>query len=337
MKYVSSQSGAFARKVLATTLSVGLLAAGGAFAAADIDGQGLINADKDPGNWLTYHGSYKSWHYSALDQINTTNVGKLQGGVVARRLARQPRPAELPAGHRRRRVLLQPVQPGVRARRRQRADAVDVQAEAQRGPGRQADALALQPRHRRGLRQHLHGHAGRQAGRDRHEDRQAQLGNQADRLREADGRFHRRARCWSRTRSSSARRAASGPTAVRSSASTPRPASRCGSSSRSAATTAPVRRAQHLGQRLLEDRWRRRLDGRRLRPGDQHGLVGHGQPGSAVRLGRRQVEDRRSASRRQSVHDLGPAARSRHRQAEGATTRSCRTTRGTSTPRSASS
>jgi len=77
MKYVSSQSGAFARKVLATTLSVGLLAAGGAFAAADIDGQGLINADKNPGNWPTYHGSYRSWHYSALDQITTANVGKL--------------------------------------------------------------------------------------------------------------------------------------------------------------------------------------------------------------------------------------------------------------------
>src|SRR6185312_14122672 len=77
MKYVSSQSGAFARKVLATTLSVGLLAAGGAFAAADIDGQGLINADKNPGNWPTYHGSYRSWHYSALDQITTSNVGKL--------------------------------------------------------------------------------------------------------------------------------------------------------------------------------------------------------------------------------------------------------------------
>ena len=48
MKYVSSQSGTFARKILATTLTVGLLAAGGAFAAADIDGQGLIDADKNP-------------------------------------------------------------------------------------------------------------------------------------------------------------------------------------------------------------------------------------------------------------------------------------------------
>ena len=91
--------------------------------------------------------------------------------------------------------------------------------------------------------------------------------------------------------------------------------------------------AQHLGQRLLEDRRRRRLDGRRLRPRDQHGVVGYRQPGTAVRLGRRQVEDRRSASRHQSVHDFGHAARSRHRQAEGLSTRNCRMTPGTSTPR----
>ena len=32
-----------------------------------------------PGNdWLTYHGSYKSWHYSPLDQINADNIKKLQ-------------------------------------------------------------------------------------------------------------------------------------------------------------------------------------------------------------------------------------------------------------------
>jgi alcohol dehydrogenase (cytochrome c) len=47
-------------------------------AYADVDGQRLQNADKEPGNWMTYHGTYKSWHYSALDQINTRNIGKLQ-------------------------------------------------------------------------------------------------------------------------------------------------------------------------------------------------------------------------------------------------------------------
>ena len=28
-------------------------------------------------DWLTYHGSYKSYHYSPLAQINTSNVGNL--------------------------------------------------------------------------------------------------------------------------------------------------------------------------------------------------------------------------------------------------------------------
>ena len=26
---------------------------------------------------MTYHGTYKSWHYSPLNQINTANVAKL--------------------------------------------------------------------------------------------------------------------------------------------------------------------------------------------------------------------------------------------------------------------
>jgi PQQ-dependent dehydrogenase (methanol/ethanol family) len=50
----------------------------GGAVAAELDGQRLINADKEPGNWMTYHGTYKSWHYSPLDQINTSNVTRLQ-------------------------------------------------------------------------------------------------------------------------------------------------------------------------------------------------------------------------------------------------------------------
>jgi alcohol dehydrogenase (cytochrome c) len=45
--------------------------------AADVDSQRLLNSDKEPGNWMSYHGGYKSWHYSALDQITTRNVNKL--------------------------------------------------------------------------------------------------------------------------------------------------------------------------------------------------------------------------------------------------------------------
>jgi len=38
----------------------------------------LLNADKEPQNWLTYSGTYKSWRYSALDQINRDNVRNLK-------------------------------------------------------------------------------------------------------------------------------------------------------------------------------------------------------------------------------------------------------------------
>jgi alcohol dehydrogenase (cytochrome c) len=43
-----------------------------------IDPGRIESADKNPNDWLTYHGSYKSWHYSPLDQINTDNVDQLQ-------------------------------------------------------------------------------------------------------------------------------------------------------------------------------------------------------------------------------------------------------------------
>ena len=38
----------------------------------------LVNADKEPGNWLMYSGGYRSWRYSPLDQINISNVKNLR-------------------------------------------------------------------------------------------------------------------------------------------------------------------------------------------------------------------------------------------------------------------
>ena len=37
----------------------------------------IINARDEPNNWLTYYGTYDGQRYSALDQINKENVGKL--------------------------------------------------------------------------------------------------------------------------------------------------------------------------------------------------------------------------------------------------------------------
>ena len=175
-------------------LAAALLAAGSA-TAADVDGNRVLNADKEleKGNWMTYHGGYKSWHYSALDQINTSNVDKLTEAWshVASRANRglQGFPLAIDG-------VLYYSSPYNQVYALDGATGQVLWTYKQKlneDLVATPDALAVQPRHRRRLRQHLHGHARRQAGRHRHEDRQAQLGNQAGRLREADGRLHRRA------------------------------------------------------------------------------------------------------------------------------------------------
>jgi PQQ-dependent dehydrogenase (methanol/ethanol family) len=46
--------------------------------AADVTWDRLVNADKDPNNWVMYHGNFTGWHFSGLDQINTGNVDNLK-------------------------------------------------------------------------------------------------------------------------------------------------------------------------------------------------------------------------------------------------------------------
>jgi len=46
--------------------------------AAQVTYDRLLNADREPGNWLTYSGGYQSWRYSTLDQITRENVRNLQ-------------------------------------------------------------------------------------------------------------------------------------------------------------------------------------------------------------------------------------------------------------------
>jgi len=38
----------------------------------------LLNADREPGNWLMYSNTYNSWRFSRLDQIDTQNVKNLR-------------------------------------------------------------------------------------------------------------------------------------------------------------------------------------------------------------------------------------------------------------------
>jgi PQQ-dependent dehydrogenase (methanol/ethanol family) len=50
--------------------------------ADDVDFDKILHAEKNPGDWLTYHGSFKSWHHSPLDQITTENVGQLKVAFI---------------------------------------------------------------------------------------------------------------------------------------------------------------------------------------------------------------------------------------------------------------
>jgi alcohol dehydrogenase (cytochrome c) len=45
--------------------------------SAEVTYERLLNADREPHNWLTYYGNYRGWRYSALNRINTTNVKRL--------------------------------------------------------------------------------------------------------------------------------------------------------------------------------------------------------------------------------------------------------------------
>jgi len=45
--------------------------------ADDVSFDKILHAEKNPGDWLTYHGSFNGWHHSQLSQINTKNVGEL--------------------------------------------------------------------------------------------------------------------------------------------------------------------------------------------------------------------------------------------------------------------
>ena len=163
--------------------------------AADVDNQRLVDADKTPADWLTYHGTYKSWHYSGLDQINAGNVKNLEGRMDprtpdARRAACRSTPLAADG------VLYYSgsYSQRLRARRRDRRGDLGLHAEARRGPGLQADALALQPRHRHRPRQCLRRHASTgELIAHRHEDRQAAWETKLVDSQEADRRLHRRA------------------------------------------------------------------------------------------------------------------------------------------------
>src|SRR5688572_5046147 len=46
--------------------------------AAEVTPERLLNADKEPQNWLTVHQNYASHRFSGLDQITRDNVAQLR-------------------------------------------------------------------------------------------------------------------------------------------------------------------------------------------------------------------------------------------------------------------
>ncbi|MGH9392224.1 MAG: pyrroloquinoline quinone-dependent dehydrogenase [Vicinamibacteria bacterium] len=60
------------------TRSLFLLILCASTARAQLTPERLLGAEKEPGNWLTYSGNYKSWRFSPLDRITRENVHQLR-------------------------------------------------------------------------------------------------------------------------------------------------------------------------------------------------------------------------------------------------------------------
>ena len=65
------------RTFAAHMIGLGFGAAGSAV-AADVTADRLINADREPQNWLMNHRTYDAQRYSPLDKINKSNVKSLK-------------------------------------------------------------------------------------------------------------------------------------------------------------------------------------------------------------------------------------------------------------------
>src|SRR5215831_5528640 len=67
------------RAKLMTAVAIALATTALSATAYAQDAKSLAEPGKD---WETFHGSYKSWNYSPLSQINADNVGKLKVAFI---------------------------------------------------------------------------------------------------------------------------------------------------------------------------------------------------------------------------------------------------------------
>jgi alcohol dehydrogenase (cytochrome c) len=75
----------FSRMTLLATASLAIMAAIAVATpsrADDVSFDKILHAEKNPGDWLTYHGSFNGWHHSQLNQITTENVGGLKVAFI---------------------------------------------------------------------------------------------------------------------------------------------------------------------------------------------------------------------------------------------------------------
>jgi hypothetical protein len=63
---------------LTTSVLAGLVIAASSAFAAEVTPERLINADREPQNWLMNHRTYDAQRYSPLDKINKANVKDLK-------------------------------------------------------------------------------------------------------------------------------------------------------------------------------------------------------------------------------------------------------------------
>ena len=151
-------------------------------AVTPVDHNRIVNADKEPGNWLSHGRTYSEQRYSPLDQINADNVGKL--GLawfadipVQRGMEATPIVVDGVPLHDVR------VVDRLRARRQDRPSAVDLRSEGAARVGQERVLRRRQSR-RRGVGRKVYvGTIDGRLDRARRRDRQAGLGCQHDRSR----------------------------------------------------------------------------------------------------------------------------------------------------------
>jgi alcohol dehydrogenase (cytochrome c) len=68
----------YVRAIRKTALLCSVIATSFPAIAADVTPERLVNADKEPHNWLMNHRTYDGQRYSPLDRINKTNVKGLK-------------------------------------------------------------------------------------------------------------------------------------------------------------------------------------------------------------------------------------------------------------------